>query len=225
MMTEYYAHSSKVGLHHRLADHLKDVSRAAEAITANKLALTGWGAALGLLHDLGKYSAAFQVRVRGGTIAVDHSTYGAQIATQKFQGPGKLLAYAVLGHHGGLPNGAQVRGGQRTPLLERLVKSDITDASAWQGEIELTSEIGIPDVATCRRDRLGFALAHATRMSFSALVDSDHLDTESWRAKVEGWPTHRGGYPTLREIAERLDRHMANFRADTDVKGAFVLKF
>ena len=53
------------------------------------------------LHDIGKYSAGFQLRLKGGP-RVDHSTAGAQeaMARQHIH-----AAFAVAGHHSGLPDG------------------------------------------------------------------------------------------------------------------------
>ena len=59
------------------------------------------GTWLGLLHDIGKYSTKFQKRLQGGE-KVDHSTAGAQVAARYGQIP---LAFAIAGHHSGLPDG------------------------------------------------------------------------------------------------------------------------
>ena len=45
-----------------------------------------WGAVAGLLHDLGKYSDAFQARLEGRSGRVDHSTAGALEAGKRWQG-------------------------------------------------------------------------------------------------------------------------------------------
>ena len=53
------------------------------------------------LHDVGKYSDAFQLRLKGGP-KVDHSTAGAQEAWVRQH---LHTAFAVAGHHSGLPDG------------------------------------------------------------------------------------------------------------------------
>ena len=60
-----------------------------------------YGDAAAKLHDIGKYSTGFQRRLRGGA-KVDHSTAGAQQAWQRRWAE---IAFAVAGHHGGLPDG------------------------------------------------------------------------------------------------------------------------
>ena len=54
----------------------------------------------GKLHDIGKYSREFQHRLEGGP-KVDHSTAGGKEAFQLRQ---LEAAFAVMGHHGGLPD-------------------------------------------------------------------------------------------------------------------------
>jgi CRISPR-associated endonuclease/helicase Cas3 len=212
---EYFAHSSPTGVFHGLARHLTETAKRAEA-AAEKLQLRSWGSALGLLHDLGKYSPEFQARVRGATQTVDHSTYGTQTAELQYGKLGRLLAYCVAGHHGGLPNGADNGSGDGSTLLDRVAKT-VPDATAWRHEIELPSTLSNPNVSGVRPERLGFTLAHTVRMAFSALVDADHLDTEQWSAAVAGYRVARGGWPSLDSIAKRLDEHMATFAADSKV--------
>ena len=51
----------------------------------------------GKLHDLGKYSEAFNHRLHGGP-SVDHATAGAKIAVERWGGViGKLMAFCVAG--------------------------------------------------------------------------------------------------------------------------------
>ena len=64
---------------------------------AKAAALAGW------LHDLGKYSEAYQDYIAGrGPGGVDHSTAGAQQVLQlglkaRDQGMAELIAYAIAG--------------------------------------------------------------------------------------------------------------------------------
>lgn len=183
------------------------------------------GRTSGLLHDLGKYTAEFQQRLRGATLRVDHSSWGARIAQQRLGLMGQLLAYGIAGHHAGLANG---RGdGERTSLADRLGSELPTLDAAWEREIELPDQLGMP--AGFRRygmtprqanDRKAFQLAFLTRMLFSCLVDADFLDTERFYNQVEGRLDHRrgGGQPTgLVDLRMRLDAYLARFRADSEV--------
>lgn len=78
------------------------------------------GTWLGLLHDIGKYSTKFQKRLQGGE-KVDHSTAGAQVAARYGQIP---LAFAIAGHHSGLPDGGgRSDTAQDATMFGRLKKS------------------------------------------------------------------------------------------------------
>ena len=81
-------------------DHLAGTARLAGSFAApfgaqSEAEFAAW------LHDVGKYSDAFQLRLKGGP-KVDHSTAGAQEAWVR-QHP--HAAFAVAGHHSGLPDG------------------------------------------------------------------------------------------------------------------------
>ena len=69
------------------------------------------GLLAGLVHDLGKYSDAFQRRIQDPDHSglVDHSTAGAMLLVQHGC---PLASMAVAGHHAGLPDfvGASWRG-------------------------------------------------------------------------------------------------------------------
>lgn len=117
----YYAHSlpdAPPGQWQTLTDHLVKVAELAERM-ARVFGAGPWGRAAGLLHDAGKGTEPAQHRLRGGP-AVDHSSVGAQEAVKQF-GPaeGKLLAYVIAGHHGGMPDGTS---GQRADIRARLKK-------------------------------------------------------------------------------------------------------
>ena len=224
-MPDFFAHSHSrlpESDWHKLAAHLNGVSKKAESF-ARKLGLLGWGATLGVLHDIGKYSSEFQGRVRGAPEPVDHSTAGVQLAASTFGLPGRLIAYGVAGHHGGLPNGvADPRRPQpptRTALVERLERK-VPAHDAYLQEVAVPPGLTKPQPKfhpTAGRDRIGFSLAHAARMAFSALVDADYLDTEAYYAGADGWQTHRGNWPKLEELVRQLDAHLGQFLPSNDL--------
>ena len=82
----------------------------------------------GKLHDIGKYSREFQHRLEGGP-KVDHSTAGGKEAFQLRQ---IEAAFAVMGHHGGLPDyGGKNDTGDTSTLYGRQQKK-VPDYSAWK---------------------------------------------------------------------------------------------
>lgn len=106
MDDKLYAHTSpdSAGECQLLVDHLNNVATRAEQFSA-RFGMGSWGRTLGLLHDAGKVSDAFQRRLTGDARRVDHSTAGAKLAVERYDSAGMLMAYALAGHHGGLPNG------------------------------------------------------------------------------------------------------------------------
>ena len=57
------------------------------------------GRAAWLLHDVGKYTQAFQARLTGSAKRVDHSTAGAKIAIGRYGSTlARLLAFSIAAH-------------------------------------------------------------------------------------------------------------------------------
>ncbi len=153
----------------------------------------------GLLHDIGKYSRGFQERLHGGRV-VDHSTAGAQVSQKLRQ---TSAAFAIAGHHGGIPDGGSRTdtAGQAT-LFGRL-KRALPDCSAWQSEIRLPQgPVRHPDFL---RHSSPFAQFFYTRMLYSCLVDADYQDTETF---MRGSAAPRGGHASLPELLALLERYI-----------------
>lgn len=173
----------------------------------------------GQLHDLGKYTEPFQLRLEGMFPKVDHATWGARVALKRY-GPlfGHLLAYGIAGHHAGLANG---KGGKsRTSLQDRMDGSLPELQPTWQQELVLpeTSDLRLPEGFQPRPDRGMFQLTLLARMLFSCLVDADFIDTDEFYRRIENRPPRqREGSPSLQALRERLDIKLATFRADSDV--------
>ena len=177
-----------------LHDHLRWVAEgdrgaklAGAATFADAFGAAEWGRLLGWWHDLGKYSEAFQdfldasndLHVDDVKGKVDHSTAGAKHAAA--QGPfGRLLAYAIAGHHAGLPD---AQGGEAS-LDKRLRKV----VEPWQhaadpAVLKLPVPNALPLGLDGSRSRLAFSVALFTRMLFSCLVDADFLATEAFMSR------------------------------------------
>jgi CRISPR-associated endonuclease/helicase Cas3 len=177
----------------------------------------------GLLHDLGKYTKAFQARLHGNPQRVDHSTHGARVAVQRFGAMGQLLAYGIAGHHAGLANG--VGDGARVALAKRLMADLPPLEPAWEGEIALPARLDAPGGFVPygngfreSKARASFQFAFLARMLFSCLVDADFIDTERFYLRIEGAAGHRKpGTPSLASLREQLDIHLAGFAANSEV--------
>lgn len=105
---QYLAHIAADGREQTVQAHLEGTAVLA-AQFARPFGAEGQAELAGLAHDLGKYSAAFQRRLQGGP-KVDHSTAGA-VECWKCKQP--FAAFAVAGHHGGLPGRRRENGPRR----------------------------------------------------------------------------------------------------------------
>lgn len=203
---------------HELDEHLREVGRLA------KMFATTFGAAdlaelAGLWHDLGKYRPGFQRYIwlpagnethnEGRVPGKDktHSGAGAFHAIERFGIAGRVLAYLIAGHHGGL---ADWHGRLDTRLAvdnpDTWCEFDEARAAA---PTELLALGSAPDLRNVPGGSKGFALW--VRMLFSCLVDADFLDTEAFMDGVRAGA--RTGYPALASLAARFDVHMAEVAA------------
>lgn len=133
----YFGHSSDCEDRsdwQKLEAHLLNVARLSGKFGEK----VGFGRAAyvaGLFHDLGKYDPAFQAYIAGQGTSVEHSTAGTQVLCDMAEGPdkamAKLIAYAVLGHHAGLPDRDNAVGGTFSLRMEQPLRI----ADAWQKEL------------------------------------------------------------------------------------------
>ena len=201
----FFARSNN-GRNQKLADHLM-ASASMAGIHAEP-----WGKdfahVCALVHDIGKYSSAFQKRVRGGTHKVDHSTAGAKLLHAQSDGSSLslLAAYCIMGHHGGLPNGGSLQqDNSDNPTMYGRLKRAVEDFGSYNGEVDIPS-LSVPDVA--RQWSEGFHAAFFVRMIHSALVDADWLDSENFCNEGN---YRRGGFDTIEKLYEFLKTHIQPF--------------
>lgn len=183
-----------------------------------------------LWHDLGKYSDAFQDYMLASTQdeaanahiedeaaengdrssrrsrgRVDHSTFGATHAASK-TGLGWLISYMIAGHHGGLPDAAD--------LGARLVKPGIGAAYAPEELLSLAvpAEPALALRAATNGDT-AFRVAFLTRMIFSSLVDADFRATEWFMDQRRYADRTAHAPPPLTALRDALDKKLATFAA------------
>jgi CRISPR-associated endonuclease/helicase Cas3 len=175
----------------------------------------------GLLHDLGKYSEAFQKRLFGASQRVDHSTAGAQTIVDLYINNsqqaiiGELLAYCIAGHHSGLPNyGSVIDCEEEATLQARLKRKNLPDYSIFQEEIQ-TSELKLPVFPKIQPSTPdgGFSVAFFTRMIYSALVDADFIETETY---MQNGTLPRGDHENINILKSHLDTFLKKFSNPTN---------
>lgn len=203
-----------------LEDHLAGVARLASSFAA------AWGTPetaflLGLIHDIGKRFKAFQRRLHGKPGRVDHSSaafwyllweWGRDERPEVGEFLAWLLAYALLGHHGGMPDyGTEASEGTLARRLSKKPERAIPD-----GDPDGCARI--PTAMDCLRELCPlmclegktpdpFAVAFLVRMVYSCLVDADFLDTEAFCAPHRAFL--RPSWPELPELERRFEAGMA----------------
>lgn len=200
-MKTYLAHTAQDGRTQSLLEHLNGTAdrcaRFSSAFGAEKL-----GRLAGLAHDIGKYSDAFQRRLGGATIHVDHATAGAWECAKLGQ---TCAAFAVAGHHGGLPDGGgQGDGPEESTFFGRMRRAameKLEPYAPWQAELRLPNVF--PPQFPDQPEEMFF-----TRMLYSCLVDADFLDTEAFMA---GQEVDRGGGDSMEVLESRLQAYISGW--------------
>lgn len=224
----YFAHSARSrAAWEPLARHLADVAERAAAFgapfgAADEARLTG------LLHDLGKYSPTFTLRLENKAHGLDHWSAGAWVALTRYGQAGMAAALAIQGHHVGLGS----REGLRDLRPEQLAARHPLGLSLTERD---------PGLLLSRLEADGLQLPALTgsvfdqqapkaaaqldvRMLFSALVDADFLETEAHFQGQDGGPSakrQRESGPKLapeRALAA-LDAHLDRVAAGSRAAG------
>lgn len=216
----YYAHSKDgedKSRWQRLTDHLHNTADLAAGF-GRDAGVSDLARAAGLMHDIGKYSDKFQRRLAGAKLRVDHSTAGAQELAHLFgSGPQKhmaeFLAHCVAGHHTGLLDQGSATDLDSDGTLSARLRTKVEAYDAYRTEID-SAKLELPQRLSIRPIKghggshlFGFSTAFMTRMVFSALVDADFQDTETY---MNG-PRPRGAHDSVGVLQEKLNRSLKRF--------------
>ena len=160
------------------AEHSNNVAKLARSF-ADELGMGMWGYVLGMLHDKGKESDAFQsyIRKESGftpeakcSLEHNHAFVGGIIAKSIYgKGSESLLCNQIISHHSGLHDYCQI---------EETLKKDIpSDVNRCVEKIQLNRPpFSLSPIKGCKG--MTPDANHLSRMLFSCLVDADYLDTE-----------------------------------------------
>lgn len=199
-MSRFLAHSATAESPdgQELLQHLKNVSYLTGKFCAS-FEMKEEGELCGLLHDIGKYSAAFQKRIKGSKRKVDHSTAGAY---ELFAMRQVSAAVCVAGHHGGLPDLGNRNDLANTFMgrINQAKNGGVVDYSAWRKEINISH-------TTSRKEHTNMDYYYLVRMLFSSLTDADWLDTEAYYKNI----TYTVSKKDLNELKKKLDGYVAKW--------------
>lgn len=212
---------------HFLTDHLLNTAKLCES-NCTSFGLSNVGNIIGLVHDIGKASEAFQARIR--TITgydahlegkspghVDHSTAAAQFLIKKYDYiPAILLAYIVAGHHGGLPDGK----GESYSVLSKRLKRQVEPYSKIHPFLEsiLTKKLFETDFIPKKfNPNKKIIIYFMVKLLYSALVDADFLDTESYMQKELSFLRTKK-IPDIRILSKHFDKYLQTLKQKKQTK-------
>ena len=202
----FVGHKSEDGREQLLIEHLNNTAKTTGCF-AEEFGAKEVGEILGLYHDIGKYSVAFQKRILEDGPKVDHSTAGAIEIAKNGLG---LLGFCIAGHHAGLPDGgSQIDTREESTMHARLkrVLTGNLDYTEYKKEVAAINIMpSMPNL-----DLLGnkfYGKGFFIRMLFSCLVDADFLDTEQFMTNKQDV---RGRFANITTLSKRLEEHIAGF--------------
>jgi CRISPR-associated endonuclease/helicase Cas3 len=216
------AHLREDGTEELVETHLMEVASLA-AKFSKEYGAEQSGRALGLIHDIGKFSSEFQRRIRDDGPKVDHSTAGAY---ELVKDDASWLAYCAAGHHGGLLD-------WRSPtsdatLYSRLRKAALGKIPDYHSHASNIVLHELPSLASLQSELLNkaqncpkqtvhgineslqrsFTVSFFIRMCFSSLVDADFLCTEEF---MQGRPREAVPTDDIQALRDRFERKVQSF--------------
>lgn len=195
-------------------EHTNGVAKLASQF-ASEFGMASWGRALGLLHDKGKESNAFQQHIKkesgyepDAKVTGDyhHAFVGGVIARQQYgKTADNLFVNQIISHHTGLHD-----SGELGNILDKEIPQEI-DAHEEKIQLEKSSSALKP----CD-------FHHLSRMLFSCLVDADFLDTEAFMDKKSS--DLRKNKKTLSSLLPKLESYLKSLKEEAVVSDVNILR-
>jgi CRISPR-associated endonuclease/helicase Cas3 len=206
-----------------LSEHITNTANLAKAF-ANVFGCESTAYFAGLLHDLGKYTQAFQDylkrSLRGEDVTrgeVIHALQGAKFAAEKIRDPviADIIGNVIATHHGGLFD--NITDGERTLSIKTNKGEDklhyaeaIKEFSPGINEAELQTEI----LNFCKTNQveklsLPFMLHLLTKAVYSCVVDADRCDSAGMKVNdiIPDWA----------KLIQLLENHLASFPDESGI--------
>lgn len=197
-----------------LHEHLKAVGAGARRLTESfadfdstrrlekEVQIAGW------LHDLGKYRPEFQAYLFGFPVEKE-KRYHKQAGAAKAALLGyEAVAFAIAGHHGGMPSLPGLKQAVITPSGK-----EVCDA-VWKIAVSENPELGLL-TPNPHRTKNTLEIEFYARLILSCLVDADWSDSAKFQRQVRGL-TSPGDVEQL--TFESLDRFLDQLLAFTKTK-------
>ncbi len=231
IMNQFFAHIRDDATE-SLQAHLEETAALAGAF-AKRFNMETTVKLVAKVHDFGKFSNEFQVYLRKSagdseealesrtprSRGPDHSTAGAKFLARILEknNLGRLLAYAVAGHHAGLPNGIDAGSSS----LESRIEQKLIKGWEQNARENLPSDFfETPNIDLITQEVLSlaknskkpeFGLAFLVHMIFSCLVDADFLATEKFMTSEKSDLRERCNARTIPQLKQRLDSFLRSF--------------
>ena len=216
-MNTYLAHIVDDGRKQTVREHLEGTAGGCAAKAA-AFGAERQGRLTGLAHDIGKYTEHFQHRLLGGP-KVDHATAGA---FECFKLGQPYAAFAVAGHHSGLPDGGNQMDAPDSSSffgrMNRALQGRLPEYAAWQSELTLPAP-PLPNALEPQMEGMFF-----TRMLFSCLVHADYSDTAKFMANS---PNMASPNISMDSLMERLQNYISGWfppKGELNVKRCAILE-
>lgn len=182
--------------------HSAGVARLASQF-AGEFEMAEWGKVLGLLHDKGKESTAFQQYIKKESgyepnikISGRHNhAYIGGILARKYYGmtSDNFFVNQIISHHTGLHDSDEIKG-----IVDQEIPSEINI-------YHIKQKLNRPALNIQKND-----FHHLARMLFSCLVDADFLDTESFMDKESS--ALRQNKDTLKDLLPLLENKLKDLK-------------
>ena len=204
IISHIYKNSSGLWIIQNNTDHLNGVA-ALTSEFAGEFGMAAFGKVLGMLHDKGKESKAFQQHIKkesgyDSDIKVEgnyNHAYIGGILARKIYGKSSdnFFVNQIISHHAGLYDSDEI---------ENVVNNDIPPEVDTNIEKE---KLNMPKFKAQEND-----CHHLARILYSCLVDADYLDTEFFMDKASS--QLRKNKSTLETLLPLLEKKLDEFRTN-----------